>query len=103
MGSEIVSASLEHVELVLITLAIAAGIGLPAAVWVARRMAWRRWVVGFVNITQTVPSLAMFGFLLPLPLIGGIGKRTAIVALSLYALLPMLRNTLVGILGVDRS
>lgn len=101
MGSEILSATAEHVELVAITLAIAAGIGLPAAVMLARRAAWRRWVVGFVNITQTVPSLAMFGFLLPLPLVGGIGKRTAIVALTLYALLPIVRNTLVGLLGVD--
>jgi osmoprotectant transport system permease protein len=101
MGSEIASASLEHVELVLITLVIAAVIGLPAAVLILRRAQWRRFVVGFVNIAQTVPSLAMFGFLLPLPLVGGIGKRTAIVALTLYALLPIVRNTLVGLLGVD--
>src|SRR5205814_781630 len=65
--------------------------------------AWRRWVLGFANILQTVPSLALFGFLIPVPLIGGIGKRTAIVALVLYALLPILRNTLAGILGVDRA
>ncbi|HKE26758.1 MAG TPA: ABC transporter permease [Bryobacteraceae bacterium] len=101
MGSEIASASLEHVELVLITLVIAAVLGLPAAVLILRRARWRRFVVGFVNIAQTVPSLAMFGFLLPLPLVGGIGKRTAIVALTLYALLPIVRNTLVGLLGVD--
>jgi osmoprotectant transport system permease protein len=101
MASEILSATLEHIELVLVTLAIAAGIGLPAAVMLARRTAWRRWVVGFVNITQTIPSLAMFGFLLPLPLVGGIGKSTAIIALTLYALLPIVRNTLVGLLGVD--
>jgi osmoprotectant transport system permease protein len=56
-----------------------------------------------VSVVQTVPSLALFGFLLPLPFIGGIGKRTAIVALILYALLPVLRNTLLGILGVDRG
>ena len=68
-----------------------------------RRAGWRRWVMGFANIAQTIPSLAMFGFLLPLPLIGGIGKRTAMVALTLYALLPILRNTLVGILGVERA
>src|SRR2546429_7287237 len=61
----------------------------------------RRWVLGFAGVMQTVPSLALFGFLIPVPLIGGIGKRTAIVALVLYALLPVLRNTLVGILGVD--
>jgi osmoprotectant transport system permease protein len=54
-----------------------------------------------VNIIQTIPSLALFGFLLPVPLIGGVGKRTAIIALILYALLPILRNTVAGILGVD--
>jgi len=102
-ASEIASLSLEHLEVVALAVAIAAVIALPAAVMLARRAAWRRWVVGFANLAQTVPSLALFGFLLPLPLIGGIGKRTAVVALALYALLPMLRNTLVGILGVDRT
>jgi osmoprotectant transport system permease protein len=101
MGSEILTASLQHIDLVLRSLAIAAVAGMPLAVMLARRAAWRRWIVGFVNIAQTVPSLAMFGFLLPLPFIGGIGKRTAIVALTLYALLPIVRNTLVGLLGVD--
>jgi osmoprotectant transport system permease protein len=60
-------------------------------------------VLGFANVMQTIPSLALFGFLIPVPLIGGIGKRTAIVALVLYALLPIMRNTLVGILGVDAA
>jgi osmoprotectant transport system permease protein len=60
-------------------------------------------VLGFANIMQTVPSLALFGFLIPLPFLGGIGKHTAIVALVLYALLPILRNTLTGILNVDPS
>jgi len=60
-------------------------------------------VLGFANVMQTVPSLALFGFLIPLPFIGGIGKHTAIVALVLYALLPILQNTLAGILGVDRA
>lgn len=101
MIDEIIAASLEHIELVAVTLAIACAIGFPAAVMLARRKAWRRGVVGFVNIAQTVPSLALFGFLLPLPLIGGIGKRTAVVALTLYALLPIVRNTLLGLLGVD--
>lgn len=101
MTWEILSASLEHIELVAITLAIASLVGLPAAVMLARRKAWRSAVVGFANIAQTVPSLALFGFLLPLPLLGGIGKRTAIVALTLYALLPIVRNTLLGLLGVD--
>jgi osmoprotectant transport system permease protein len=103
LASEILALSLEHLELVAITIGIAAGVALPAAVLLARRARTRRWVVGFANIAQTIPSLALFGFLLPLPLVGGIGKRTAIVALCLYALLPILRNALVGILGVDAA
>ena len=101
LASEILSLSLEHLEMVAITIAIAAALALPAGVLLARRKGARRWAVGFANIAQTIPSLALFGFLVPLPLIGGIGKRTAIVALCLYALLPILRNTLLGILGVD--
>jgi osmoprotectant transport system permease protein len=101
LWSEIASLSLEHVELVLVAIAISAAVALPTAVLLTRRAGARRYVVGFANIAQTIPSLALFGFLLPLPLIGGIGKTTAIVALCLYALLPILRNTLVGILGVD--
>jgi osmoprotectant transport system permease protein len=103
MADEVLALSLEHIELVAITLAIASAIGLPLAIWLQRRAAWRRLLVGFVNIAQTVPSLAMFGFLLPIPVLGGIGKRTAVVALTLYALLPIVRNTLVGLLGVDAS
>jgi len=98
---EIVMLSLDHLQLVAVSIAIAAAVALPAAVLLSRQAGLRRWVVGFANLAQTIPSLALFGFLLPLPLIGGIGKRTAVVALALYALLPMLRNTLVGILGVD--
>jgi osmoprotectant transport system permease protein len=101
--SEILALTGEHVELVAIAILVAAAVGLPSAVALTRRPAARRWALGFANIAQTVPSLALFGFLLPLPLIGGIGKRTAIVALCLYALLPILRNTLTGILGVERS
>ncbi len=100
-ASEIAALTLEHLQLVALSVAIAAAIALPAAVLLSRRAAWRPWVVGFANLAQTIPSLALFGFLLPIPLIGGIGKRTAVVALALYALLPILRNTLVGILGVD--
>jgi osmoprotectant transport system permease protein len=98
LASEILSLSLEHVKLVLITIAIAAAVGIPAAVLISWRESARRWVLGFANIAQTVPSLALFGFLLPLT---GIGPQTAIIALCLYALLPILRNTLTGILGVD--
>jgi len=103
LASEIASLSLDHLELVLITIAIAAAAGLPVAVMLSRRAAARRWVLGFANIAQTIPSLALFGFLIPIPVIGGIGKRTAIVALCLYALLPILRNALLGILGVDAA
>src|SRR5205085_2896053 len=58
-------------------------------------------ILGFANIMQTVPSLALFGLLIPIPFIGGIGARTAIIALALYALLPVIRNTVTGILGID--
>jgi len=91
----------EHIVLVFTSLVIAATIGIPLGILVTRRPGARRWAVGFANIVQTIPSLALFGFLIPIPFIGGIGRRTAIIALVLYALLPLLRNTLVGILGVD--
>jgi osmoprotectant transport system permease protein len=100
---EIVALTSEHFVLVSISMAIAIAIGLPVGMLLTRRVALRSWVLGFANVIQTVPSLALFGFLIPIPLIGGIGKRTAIVALILYALLPLLRNTLVGILGVDAA
>src|ERR1019366_3546955 len=80
---------------------VAVVIAAPSAVILVRRARLRRWTLGVVNVVQTVPSLAVFGFLLPIPLLGGVGKTTAIVALILYALLPILRNTVVGILGVD--
>jgi len=101
--SEILTLSAQHLELVLITIAIAAALGIPAAVYLARRPTPRRWAVWFANVGQTIPSLALFGFLLPIPGIGGIGQRTAIIALCIYALLPILRNSLSGILGVDVS
>jgi len=98
---DILDLTAEHFVLVLVSITIAVAIGLPLGILLTRRAGLRRWVLGFANIMQTIPSLALFGFLIPIPLIGGIGKRTAIVALVLYALLPILRNTLVGILGVD--
>lgn len=91
----------QHVLLVLVSTAIAVAIGLPLGILLTRRPAWRRPVLGLANIFQTVPSLALFGFLIPLPLLGGIGARTAIVALVVYALLPIVRNTYTGIAGVD--
>src|ERR1051325_2622808 len=97
---EILALSAEHIELVAIAISVAAALGIPAAVLLTRRSGARRFAMGFANIAQTIPSLALFGFLVPLV---GIGKTTAIVALCLYALLPILRNTLTGILGVDRA
>ncbi|HEV2444336.1 MAG TPA: ABC transporter permease [Candidatus Sulfopaludibacter sp.] len=93
--------TVEHFELVVVSMLIAVAIGIPLGILLTRKAPLRGWVLGFANVMQTIPSLALFGFLIPIPLIGGIGKRTAIVALVLYALLPILRNTLVGILGVD--
>ena len=98
---EILELTGEHVVLVLVAIVAASLLGIPAGIALSRRKRFRPWVLGFANIMQTVPSLALFGFLIPLPFIGGIGKRTAIVALVLYALLPILRNTLTGILGID--
>jgi osmoprotectant transport system permease protein len=98
--SEIAWLSAEHLELVTIAIAVAAAVGLPLAILLTRRPRARRLAVGFANIAQTIPSLALFGFLVPFV---GIGKTTAVVALCLYALLPILRNTLTGILGVDRA
>jgi osmoprotectant transport system permease protein len=101
LAGEMLSLTLEHLELVVISMLIAIAAAVPAGIFITRNAKWRSWVVGFANVMQTIPSLALLGFLIPVPLIGGIGKRTAIVALVLYALLPILRNTLVGILGVD--
>ena len=101
LASEMLSLSLEHLWLVLISISVAAAVAVPGAIALTRQAALRRWLLGFANITQTIPSLALFGFLLPVPFLGGIGRHTAIIALCLYALLPILRNTLVGILGVD--
>ena len=100
---DILNLSAEHSVLVLIAMAFALAIGIPLGIVLTRRASWRGLVLGFANVMQTIPSLALFGFLIPIPLIGGIGKRTAIIALVLYALLPILRNTLAGILGVDQA
>jgi osmoprotectant transport system permease protein len=101
--NEILDLTLEHLTMVLISVGIATAIGVSLGVALTTRTSLRRWVLGFAGVMQTIPSLALFGFLIPIPLIGGVGKRTAIVALVLYALLPVLRNTLTGILGVDAA
>jgi osmoprotectant transport system permease protein len=101
LARDILDLTLEHLFLVSLSMTIAAALAIPAGILLTRRIFLRRWVLGFANIMQTVPSLALFGFLIPLPFLGGIGKHTAIVALVLYALLPILRNTLTGILNVE--
>jgi osmoprotectant transport system permease protein len=99
--AEILERTIEHLYLVAVSMAIAILIGLPLGIALVRRRILRRWVLGFANVVQTVPSLALFGFLIPVPFLGGIGDTTAIVALTLYALLPILRNTYEGLAGVD--
>ena len=90
-----------HVMLVGVSVGLATAIGVPLGVWLTWRPGWSRVVLGAASVLQTIPSLALFGFLIPVPWIGGIGVRTALVALTLYSLLPVLRNTVTGIAGVD--
>ncbi len=101
LTDDIIRLTLEHLSLVGISMAFAILIGVPLGILLARRPGARQWILGLASIVQTIPSLALFGFLIPIPLIGGIGKRTVIVALVLYAILPILRNTFVGISSVD--
>jgi len=103
LAHDILDLTSEHLVLVLTAMAIACAIGVPLGIVLTRRESWRSPVLGVANILQTIPSLALFGFLIPIPLIGGIGPRTAVVALVVYALLPILRNTMTGILGVDAA
>jgi osmoprotectant transport system permease protein len=99
--AEILALTGQHVVLVLAATSVAVAIAVPLGVALTRRPRLARPVLAFANIVQTIPSLALFGFLIPLPLLGGIGARTAIVALVVYALLPILRNTHAGIVSVD--
>lgn len=99
--AEIFGATVDHMALVVIAMLIAIVIAVPLGMFIVQRPVLRAISIGIANIFQTIPSLALFGFLIPIPFIGGIGKRTAIVALVLYALLPILRNTYVGLSGVD--
>jgi len=93
----------EHVVLVVVSTAIAVAIGVPIGILAARRPRLGRPLVSLANLAQTIPSLALFGFLIPLPFIGGVGTRTALVALTLYAVLPIVRTTIAGLQGIDRS
>lgn len=91
----------QHLLLVLVSTTIAIGIGVPSGIVASRRPSAGRWLLLIANIAQTIPSLALLGFLLPLPFVGGIGPRTALVTLTLYALLPIVRTTVSGLKGVD--
>ncbi len=93
----------EHVQLVVWSSALAAAIAIPLGLVAAHRPRLARPVVAFANLAQTIPSLALFGFLIPLPFIGGIGTGTALVALTVYAVLPILRGTITGIQGIDKA
>lgn len=98
---EILALTGQHLALVGIAMSVAAIIGIPLGIILTRYPRWGRWILGLANVVQTIPSLALFGFLIPLPFLGGIGARTAIFALILYSLLPIIRNTYAGISGVD--
>jgi len=98
---EITTLTLEHVWLVAASMGIAVLIGVPAGILLTRKPKLREPVIGGANIIETIPSLALFGFLLPAPWLGARADRIAITALALYALLPIIRNTYVGITGVD--
>lgn len=102
MTAEIVYATAQHVVIVVIAVTVAAATGIPIGVACVRHPRSGKIALRLIDILQTIPSLALFGLLIPLPLIGGIGIRTAIVALILYSLLPIVRNTVTGIAGVDR-
>ncbi len=100
-GDEILQATIEHIWLVAATMALAIAIGVPLGILVARRPWLSKPIIGGANIAETIPSLALLGFLLPAPWIGERADRVAITALTLYALLPIIRNTAAGITGVD--
>lgn len=100
---EVFELTLEHLWLVGIATLFAVAVGIPLGVALTRWRALSKPVLGLANVMQTIPSLALFGFLLPVPWIGARAERLAILALTLYALLPIIRNTYAGITGVDRA
>jgi len=99
--AEILTATREHLTLVVISMAIAVVVAVPLGLALVTHPRLRSPALALASVFQTIPSLALFGFLIPLPFLGGIGMHTAIVALVLYAILPILRNTYVGLTGVD--
>jgi osmoprotectant transport system permease protein len=98
---QVLQLTLEHLRLVGLSTLFAALAGIPLGIVIARRPAFQKIVLGSANIIQTIPSLALFGFLLPAPWIGDRATRLAVLTLTLYALLPIIRNTYTGIRGVD--
>jgi len=101
--TEVLEHMREHLWMVVASTFLAVIIGIPLGILISRKPGWDKPILGGANIIQTVPSLALFGFLLPLPWIGARSERLAILALTLYALLPLIRNTYAGINGVDRA
>lgn len=99
--SQVLDLTLEHLWLVGLSTALAMLIGIPLGIVIAHRPRFNKPVLAGANIIQTIPSLALFGFLLPVPWLGERSDRLAILALTLYALLPIIRNTYTGIRGVD--
>ena len=99
--AELLVLTREHIFITLLSTGLAVAVGLPLGILLTRFERLQTPVLGFANVMQTVPSLALFGLLIPIPFIGGIGARTAVIALALYALLPIIRNTVTGILGID--
>jgi osmoprotectant transport system permease protein len=98
---EVATLTAEHLWLVGISMLLAIAIGVPLGILLTRRPRWKAIILGSTNVVQTIPSLALFGLLLPLPWLGARADRLAIVALALYALLPIVRNTYVGIAGIN--
>jgi osmoprotectant transport system permease protein len=98
---EVATLTVEHLWLVGISMMLAILVGVPLGILLTRRPKWKAFVLGSTNVVQTIPSLALFGLLLPLPWLGARADRLAIIALALYALLPVVRNTYVGISGID--
>ena len=99
--AELLVLTREHIYITLLSTGLAVAVGLPLGILLTRAERLQTPVLGFASVMQTVPSLALFGLLIPIPFIGGIGSRTAVIALALYALLPIIRNTVTGILGID--
>src|SRR6201987_1098682 len=100
-GSSITTLTIEHLWLTGAAMLFATALAVPGGIWLTRSPRWAKPMIGIANVLQTIPSLAMFGFLLPLPWLGERAARIAIVALTAYELLPILRNTYAGIRGID--